>query len=455
MFALPVALAGCPALLSDWTVSGSGEDSGGAQDATTEDSYGSSGATESGSEAALSSDGPQSGDGGSDTGDAGDGAPPQTTWHDLTAPTFWSTFDTTTVSAAAAGFFGGAFDGRYVYFVPSSHTLAVRYDTQGPFASANSWQIFDTAGINTTNVGYRGGAFDGRYVYFVPFYNGTAGTGVVARFDTQATFTSAASWSIFDTSTVATMAEGYDGAVFDGRYMYFVPHMTGTVARYDTQASFGASSSWMTFDATSLNANAQDFLGAVFDGRYVYLVPNGGGGQAILARYDTRSAAFTAAGSWAVFDLTNVSTGASFLGAAFDGRDVYLAPYPGSVAVYYEPAGGLAAPSFTPFNLSGLSASAAGYGGAAFDGRLDRGMAPFLSSVMARYDTSTSAFGAAGSWSSYDLSTDAGAIAGYAGSVFDGRYLYLVPSGDGKVARFDAKTPAWMPKLPGWNGAFL
>jgi hypothetical protein len=388
--------------------------------------------------------------------DGGDAAPP-TTWHDITGSAFWSVFDTTSVAANAQGYFGGAFDGRYVYFVPNeSHSVVARCDTEGDFTAAGSWESFDTSSLATT-VGYRGGAFDGRYVYLVPFYDSATSTdnGFVARFDTQAmTFTDTASWATFNTSSVNAKAVGFDGAAFDGRYMYFVPHVNGTVARYDTQASFSTSSSWSTFDATTLSANAQGFLGAVFDGRYVYLVPETSGGHSILTRYDTQTAAFTATGSWAVLDLAIGDAGASFFGGGFDGQQLYFAPYPGNVAVSYNPAEGLGASSLTTFTLSGLSASAAGYGGAGFDGRYVY-IAPFLSSVMARYDSKAAAFGTAASWSTYDLGADAGAHASYAGSVFDGQYMYFVPNANGMVERFDAKTPASMPTLPGWTGSFL
>jgi len=407
-------------------------------------------------------DGPGNGDG-APTQDATADAPigeasVATVYHDMTDPSFWSVFDTTGLSSNARGFFGGAFDGRYVYFVPSNYTLAARYDTQAVFTSAGSWQTFDTASINATSVGYRGGAFDGRYVYLVPFYNSTAsiGTGVVARFDSQATFTAAASWATFDTSTLDAKAEGYDGAVFDGRYLYFVPHLTGTVARYDTVAAFAASTSWATFDLLTINANSSGFLGAVYDGRYVYLVPNGAG--APLAVLDTQGD-FTGS-AWQLFDVQNVIPSAtSFLGGAFDGQHVYLAPFPpgstpgNTIALSYDAPAGLNASSFSTFDTSGLGQSTKGYAGAAFDGRYIY-LAPSASSSVARYDD-TAPFGVPSSWGSFDLSTVSAVATAYYGAVFDGRFAYFVPASNGTVARFDAKTPASLPHLPAWSGSFL
>jgi hypothetical protein len=396
------------------------------------------------------------------TGDTGhDDASAPTVYNDVTDPSFWSVFDTSSLSANAEGFFGGTFDGRYVYFVPSSYTLAVRYDTQGAFASAASWQTFDTAGINASNVGYRGGAFDGRYVYLVPFYNSTAsaGTGVVARFDTQGTFANAPSWATFDTSTVASKAEGFDGTVFDGRYLYFVPHLTGTAARFDTQAPFATASSWATFDATTLSPNAQGFLGGVFDGRYVYLVPNGASEP--LTRYDTQGD-FTSGAAWTTFDTTTANASAqSFLGGGFDGRYVYLAPFPAgsattsTVALQYNPAEGLGASSFASFNVNPLGAGS--FAGAGFDGQYVY-FAPNTSSVIVRYDDTAPGFDAGASWGAFDLSAVSTTASSYYGCVFDGRYMYFVPSAKGTVAtvaRFDAKTPRSLPQLPGWSGSFL
>ncbi|MGH7297600.1 MAG: hypothetical protein ACRELB_21865, partial [Polyangiaceae bacterium] len=139
-------------------------------------------------------------DGGTDV--IGDTATP-TTYHDIANASFWSVFDTASLDPGAQVFFGGAFDGRYLYFVPSNQSgLAVRYDTNADFSVASSWETFSTGMLGSTTVGYRGGAFDGRYVYLVPFYDNAAGagSGAVARFDTQAAFTNAASWTEFDTT---------------------------------------------------------------------------------------------------------------------------------------------------------------------------------------------------------------------------------------------------------------
>jgi len=72
-------------------------------------------------------------------------------------------------------YFGAVFDGRYVYFAPQhyerteAHGIVLRCDTQGGFDDPDSYAAYDaghTDGLNTE--GYYGAMFDGRYVYFVP-----------------------------------------------------------------------------------------------------------------------------------------------------------------------------------------------------------------------------------------------------------------------------------------------
>src|SRR5262249_51362328 len=141
---------------------------------------------------------------------------------------------------------------------------------------------------------------DGRYLYLVPNTNGafTTSDGLTARYDTTASLSLAGSWSFFDTTTAHPSAEGFHGGVFDGRYVYFSPHFShsaeASVTRFDTQASFPSASSWTTFDVNSLSTATHDFSGAAFDGRYVYFVP---GVSDFFVRYDTQSA-FSSASSW-------------------------------------------------------------------------------------------------------------------------------------------------------------
>jgi hypothetical protein len=413
---------------------------------------GSGGGSGSGSGSGSSSGGT---DAATEAGDAtADGEGGETVYNDMTNSSFWSAFDLASVGVStAAGFHAAAFDGRHVYFIPWNDPpdLVARYDTQGSFSAASSWATYYADSSDAGAYGFFGATFDGRFLYLVPERNG-----VVTRYDTQGSFTAALSWSTFDTTSVNPGANGFLGAVFDDRYVYFVANYNGSgdgiVIRYDTSGGFQTSASWSTFDTTTVDANAKGFAGGAFDGRYVYFAPNNAnasGPAAVIARYDTQ-ASFSATASWATFDVMSVqATANSFLGAVFDGRYVYLAPAgPTGVAARYDTTGSFGAPgSWATFATLGSRA------GAGFDGRYVY-FAPYGTGV-ARYDTQGSFTGSV-AWSTFDVaSLDAGVGSGFMGAAFDGQYVYLAPYFTSVVARFNAKTPASMPKLPGWSGSFL
>jgi len=70
-------------------------------------------------------------------------------------------------------FHGGAFDGRYVYLVPTAFAPIVRYDTTGGFGNTTSWSSFlvqDTDLSVTT--GFNGAVFDGQFLYLIPSASG-------------------------------------------------------------------------------------------------------------------------------------------------------------------------------------------------------------------------------------------------------------------------------------------
>jgi len=400
----------------------------------------------------------------------------------------WTSFDTSGVSPKAVGYAGGTFDGRFVYLAPNATTVAARYDTTASFSSNGSWSTFDTKplldagpppeggaeGGSGADAGgglgtFFGSAFDGRYVYLLP---GSGPPAFAARFDTKASFTSAASWEAFDLAPLGGgKAYGFGGGTFDGRYVYVVPNQTPILARYDTTASFTVvGAGWSSFDMSTLpdGGALNSFTGAVFDGRYVYLIP--GGFSSIAMRYDT-TGPLTMASSWASFDTSTLNFNAyGFAGGAFDGRYLYLAAHQTGVVVRYDTTiATFGSPTAWVFFSTAVKVKplAKGYFGGAFDGRyiyfvpdLDIGVYSYTgvpSGLAVRYDT-TQSFFTVTSWETFDISMLANAE-GFAGAVFDGQYMYFVPynnkSFDGIVARFNAKTPPSMPTLPDFHGSFF
>lgn len=260
-----------------------------------------------------------------------------------------------TQRAGLLGYDGAVYDGeRYVYLVPygdqqAAHGFALRYDTRDDpgFDQAARWTVFNVQAVpGLTHKGYYGGTFDGRYVYYVPFADGPdAFHGEVLRYDSQAPFDAAESWASYDASSAGEGATvGYKGATFDGRYVYFVPfreteqQQHSRVLRYDTQRSFKDAASWAVHDATGTDGlQTVGFVGAEYDGRYVYFVPytqQGNVYHANVLRYDTQGS-FQEGASWRAYDADGTG-GLPTRGYKYG---VYHEPY-----LYFAPYNNTAAP---------------------------------------------------------------------------------------------------------------
>jgi len=390
----------------------------------------------------------------------------------------WASYDpgANGVGISPDGYMGGAFDGRYVYFSPDfSKSEVMRYDTTAPFSSTSSWSAFDPN--PPSGGGYKGAVFDGRYIYFVPYYANSTSHGEVLRYDTTLPYTSSASWTTFDPGSqgTGTDPDGYWGALYDGRYIYFAPEWDSTsanpaggehgeVLRYDTTGPFTTSSSWSTYDpgTDGIGNDPDGYKGIMSDGRYLYFVPyyNDVGSHGEFLRYDT-TLTFNSANAWRAYTpgangIGNVGKG--YESAVTDGRYIYFVPsYSGSTPADYH-GEVMRYDTLSPFDLAlswaafdpganGVGIDPDGYNGATFDGRYiyfaptNNGTAPH--GEVLRYDTMQN-FASSVAWTTFDpgfygLGNDPD---GYAETLYDGRYIYFVPDRNGtgihgEVLRYD------------------
>ena len=353
-------------------------------------------------------------------------------------------FDSTTVHANSRGFYASVFDGIYIYFVPYSNGtsgLITRYDSTLSFTSISSYSIFDTTTVNTNSKGFAGGVFDGRYIYFIPQSN-PAVFGQITRYDTTMLFTLASSYSVFDTTTINTNSKGFNGGIFDGRYLYLIPFVNGQITRYDTTLSFTSASSYSTFDMTTVNANSRIFIGGVFDGRYCYFIPYNNGH---ITRYDITSS-FTSASSYGAFDTSVLSVNSrGFDGGVFDGKYVYCIPnIYGLVTRYDTTSPFTSVTSYSIFDTQTINANSKGFYGGIFDGRYLY-MVPFNNgSVFGQitvYDAAKP-FTYASSYYVIDTTSINANSKGFFGGCFDGKYIYLVPNFNGQITRIEGYTGA-------------
>jgi len=193
-------------------------------------------------------------------------------------------------------YYAGIYDGARVYMAPyqvlapsAPLGLLQAYDTTQPFSNPSSFASYDMlaeGGVDGNAGAFIGALFDGRYVYFEPY--GIGGTGsTVVRYDPQAPLADPNSYSKLDLAAVDANAHGFQGCTFDGRYAYFAPTVTSTTVRLDTTATFGDKSAWQSYDLTSSQTtSAHGYVGAVFDGKYVYYVPYS---TTLAVRFDAKS----------------------------------------------------------------------------------------------------------------------------------------------------------------------
>jgi hypothetical protein len=278
---------------------------------------------------------------------------------DFSSAKGWTSFSIAGLPGVAAGYRGGGFDGRYGYFVPYSGFLGdggqvrdgvvVRWDplvTLGDGGTPAGWTAFDVASENPAAAGFFGSVFDGQYLYLVPYANALSDnggfSGMIARYNTQLSFGNPGAWTTFDMSTLpGGQSYGFQGAAFDGKYLYYAPSRTTVVTRYTAIGGvFNAAIDYTSYDLSPLigpdaSASSPHFATAAFDGRYIYFLP-AQKALGTVVRYDTMSL-FTAPCAWSSINLTDLNALAQeFVGAVYDGQYLYFVPAAATVVMRFN-----------------------------------------------------------------------------------------------------------------------
>ncbi len=336
------------------------------------------------------------------------------------------------------------------------------------FQVISFWDTYnpDANGLGTDPVGFSGTCYDGRYIYFAPNLNSISQRhGEVMRYDTQASFNVLGSWEAFDPGAngVGTDPDGYSGCVFDGQYVCFAPVFNGTafhdeVLRYDTLLPFGIAGSWQAFkpNKTAGGVQARGFQGLAICNNKLYFAPNQNpsGPHGAVLQYDPAFGNFTSPAAWFAFNAGGIGPNTQgFVGAICDGVFVYFVPFNNGTwtgeILRYDTTGVFSNPgSWTSFdpNANGVGSNPVGYAGAIFDGRYIyfcpyRRNSGWHAEVL-RYDTQGT-FTVAGSWSTYNPFANGvgNNPEGFFGGTFDGQYIYFSPYNrntyHGEVLRYD------------------
>ncbi len=355
------------------------------------------------------------------------------------------------------GFLGAVFDGRHIYFSPQHNTekrsgFALRYDTHSDFFSPKSWEGFDAENIDGLKTrGYYGAVFDGQYVYYTPRTDGETYHTRVLRYNTRKPFKDKSAWEAFDYGIPLS----FQGGGFDGRYVYFSPgymkqqegrNFSGLALRYDTTGPFKEKSGWQEYNAANTGGcDTVNFDGMLFDGQYMYYIPLS---QSAPLRFDTDKD-FTDKSAWKAFDAKPLGMDWC-VGGVFDGKYIYYVPYNNNFAIRYD----ISKPftdrnswqSFDVKKIPGLKFC--GYDGGFFDGKYiyfvpfyeqDANKHMNFHGGFVRYDT-TKEFDSPSSWKYFDAGkTDELLTVGYNAGAFDGRYFYCAPWHDGHAYHENSK----------------
>lgn len=354
----------------------------------------------------------------------------------------------------------GVFDGRYIYFGGVENVTLIRYDTTGRFRDITSWERIGMNSAQGFNLAagddfrYIHLTFDGRYVYYAPVSIET-----MIRYDTTGVFTNITSWQQISASSASGASAAATfislGTSFDGQYVYFsAPGASSLLARFfrfNTANSFSSITSWQSIRVSSaMGSSATEslgFQGATFDGRYVYFPPRRSDTQ---VRYDT-TGAFTAISSWEQIAVSSTAGGTPaadmHVSCIFDGRYVHFSAFSSNTFTRFDTTG-----SFTDIgnweqigmnSATGATALDSAFSGALFDGRYIYHCAQ-NSDTFIRFDT-TGPFTDIASWEQIAMSSAQGAAAlddAYLPGAFDGEYMYFAASNADTVIRFRANTTA-------------
>ena len=192
-------------------------------------------------------------------------------------------FDTTTVDSSYKGHSDLINGGKYIYYVPYNNDsapfgLVCRHKIGGTF-DASSFEYYDLSTINADWVGFYGGCYDGRYIYYSTYTDSLGGySGLIIRYDTTKPFNEPGSYEELDRTDFNSNHKTSFGLNFDGRFIYTLPSLTDggvyhqNISKIDTTKAFD-SNMMKGFDASSIDSNYKGFYGGCYDGKYIYFIP--------------------------------------------------------------------------------------------------------------------------------------------------------------------------------------
>ena len=316
-----------------------------------------------------------------------------------------------------AGYRGATFDGDSVYYAPyynnydRRHGIMLKYDTNLPFDDPKSWSVQSVGQYGLG--GFQGAVHHNKFVYYVPYYFEIDSDSRFLRYDTNKEFNDRNAW----TAMPIFGAGAFEDAVVGGNFIYFSPHLdhskerNALPLRYDTTKIFDDINAYEQYNS-GLKIS---FIGANFDGKFVYYAPFESEYQDknIILIYDTNKE-FTDSDAWEELEIPY----AQYSGIGFDGEQMVIAPH------CHEENEKFSCPKilFLDTETREITFSEKSYG--SYDGVIETDEGLFL--VPDAYATGTRADFLMIKDGIHSHSPKI-AKGGYWGGTFDGKYVYYAP----------------------------
>ncbi len=176
----------------------------------------------------------------------------------------------------SAAYLSTVHDGNNLWMIP--HNSPVKQILKFNVATGLRTQVPFTAGLTTISANsnlFYGGVFDGTYIWLVP-YN------VNSVIRVKVSDNSMVEYPVTNSGTLGTNLGRLTGCTFDGRYVWMMPYNCNRFLRVDTQSTtigqMGAYSIQSPADRGNLLDSQESvywFKGGIFDGTYVWAVPQG------------------------------------------------------------------------------------------------------------------------------------------------------------------------------------
>jgi len=284
-----------------------------------------------------------------------------------------------------------------------------------------------------SDYGYRGAVFDGKNLWLSPAFGDFNNDGKV---DSQVSILDPADNTLtrLDGMTdFANVENAFCGAAFDGQRIWLAPYGAGYVVSIDkdnhqikSYRDDNLKDETLAGDVPLDWSNQGNFNGAVFDGEYIWLIPHFADK---LVRVDQN-------GNMKAYKLPNPQQYGNFRGGTFDGKKIWLAPFnPALPPTAFDTATG----EFTTYDwpddfVYGVRQDPFPCSGAVFDGQ-SVWLIPSDANMLVRFDKDSSEGSAGTGYSTALAGVAENSDCKFAGGVFDGDYLWLIPEYSGDLVR--------------------